>query len=158
MLNVPVYNLTLMPNTLQTSLVREKFVLCDVLFDSPDKIVSAINMFFSLHSMAEEYVYMACMNSAMIPIALMEVSHGTVNSAIAGVREIIIRALCVGAVSIVIIHNHPSSQRNPSVEDRMAFKKIHDGCNYVGLNLTDFIIIAGDSWFSFKNEGEYDSL
>ena len=153
---VQTYNLQIDAATKQTIIVTEDSIVCDVSLDSPERIVEIMNQFFGLNRMAEEYVYMLGLNSAMEPIGVMQISHGNVSSAYLGVRELLIRALKMGAVRIIVVHNHPTGKRAPSEEDRMVFHKLIEGCRYIDVILSDFIIIAGDSFYSFLTEKEYN--
>lgn len=61
--------------------------------DSPDKIVEVMEEVFHLSDKAEEYMYLICMMAGCRPISFFEVSHGTCNAALVGVREAFVRAL-----------------------------------------------------------------
>ena len=76
--------------------------------NSPDKIVAFAKEVLRIHENAEEYLYMICMNNKLMMTSVFELSHGNVNSSIFGVREILQKALLANAVSIVIMHNHPT--------------------------------------------------
>lgn len=55
-----------------------------------------------------------------------------------------------GAVNIVIVHNHPSGNAQPSLEDVKVTKKVKDASKLIGLNFCDHIIIGQDGYFSFS--------
>jgi len=65
-------------------------------------------------------------------------------------REIIKRALLIGSTSIVISHNHPSGDIQPSSSDISLTRQLAEVCKSVEIELTDHIIITFDSYFSFK--------
>jgi len=68
-------------------------------------------------------------------------------------REIFIRALLSGAVGIIIIHNHPSSDITPSSQDLLVTEKIAQAGKMIGVELLDHIIIGGNEYCSLKELG-----
>lgn len=58
--------------------------------DTPAKIVAVMEEVFHLSDRAEEYMYLICMNAGCKPICLFEVSHGTHDSTLVGIREIFV--------------------------------------------------------------------
>jgi len=80
-------------------------------------------------------------------------SIGTVDSSAVYPREIVKRAIIKDASSIILVHNHPSGDVEPSLCDKELTKDIVRGCRFMGLKLLDHIIIGGDSFFSFYDQG-----
>ena len=58
------------------------------------------------------------------------------------------------AVSIVLIHNHPSGNTKPSSQDFNITKSIINGAKTLNINIIDHLIIAQNSYYSFADEGE----
>ena len=85
--------------------------------NTPESVVRLAKHFLRLHEQSEEYLYMICMNSKLEMTSVFEISHGNVNSSIVGTREVFQKALLANAVSIILMHNHPSGDPKPSVED-----------------------------------------
>ncbi|APR97916.1 RadC family protein [Wolbachia endosymbiont of Folsomia candida] len=75
---------------------------------------------------------------------------GTVDQTPVYIREIIKRALLIGSTSIVISHNHPSGDVQPSNSDIFLTKQLAEACQSIGIELVDHIIIAFNNHFSFK--------
>lgn len=121
--------------------------------NSPDKIVAFAKEVLRIHENAEEYLYMICMNNKLMMTSVFELSHGNVNSSIFGVREILQKALLANAVSIVIMHNHPTGDPTPSVEDINVTKRLAEASKIVGVQLLDHIII-GRTYTSLKERGD----
>jgi DNA repair protein RadC len=69
-----------------------------------------------------------------------------------GAREVFQKALLANAVSIILMHNHPSGDPTPSRQDIEVTKKIADAGNLIGIELLDHIIV-GDSYTSLKEKG-----
>ena len=82
--------------------------------NGPEKVVRLAKEFLHLDDQTEEYLYMICMNSKLELTSVFEISHGNVNSSIIGAREIFQKALLANAVSIILMHNHPSGDSTPS--------------------------------------------
>ncbi len=78
---------------------------------------------------------------------------GTVDQTPLYIREIIKRALMIGASSIVLSHNHPSGDNHPSSGDIAVTKQLNYACNSMNVTLIDHIIITARGYFSFKEKG-----
>lgn len=94
---------------------------------SPEDVYILAKDFIRLHEESEEYLYMACLNTKNKVTSVFELSHGNVNSSIVGIREMFQKALLANAVSIIVMHNHPSGDCSPSREDVNITKKNERG-------------------------------
>ena len=119
---------------------------------SPEDVVNIGKSFMRIHEEPEEYMYMICMNTKNRVIGVFEISHGNVNSSIVGTREIFQKALLANAVSIILMHNHPSGDPSPSREDIEVTRRISEAGKILGIQVLDHIII-GDSYSSLKEKG-----
>ncbi len=122
--------------------------------DSPDKIVEVMEEVFHLSDKAEEYMYLICMTAGCKPAGFFEVSHGTCHAAVVGVRGVFVRALLCGVSDIVIIHNHPGGQAEPSEEDFRVTERIQNASDLMGVFFCDHIIITRRGYFSFSEKNE----
>ncbi len=86
-------------------------------------------------------------------IDITDAAIGTVDHAFPIIREIIHSALQKFAKSIVCVHNHPSGETAPSVQDKKFTKEINDAARLMEIKVLDHIIIGGDKYFSFADEG-----
>lgn len=118
-------------------------------FNSPLEISNVFNLLFRLNKKTEEYVYMVCMNTKCVPVGVFEVSHGNVQNSIISPRETMQRAIMCGASSFVLIHNHPSGDTTPSLDDMRTAKQIKEAGKLMNIELLDFIIVAGSDYYSF---------
>lgn len=121
--------------------------------NGPEKVVRLAKEFLHLDDQTEEYLYMICMNSKLELTSVFEISHGNVNSSIIGAREIFQKALLANAVSIILMHNHPSGDSTPSREDIEMTKRIVEAGRVVGVELVDHIIIGRPMFTSLKEKG-----
>ena len=119
---------------------------------SPDDAVTVGKGFMRIHEEPEEYMYMICMNTKNKIIGVFEISHGSVNSSIVNPREVFQKALLANAVSIIVMHNHPSGDPTPSREDIEVTKRLIEAGKIVGVEVLDHIIV-GDRYSSLKEKG-----
>ncbi len=80
------------------------------------------------------------------------ISIGTLNSSIVHPREIFRAAIKENANSIILVHNHPSGDSEPSPEDKIVHKLVRRCGNIIGIELLDFIIIGNNNNFFTKNK------
>lgn len=78
---------------------------------------------------------------------------GSVNASLASPREIFIQALQAQAVSVIILHNHPSGNPMPSREDRRVTECIAECGRMLEIALSDHIIIGDNNYYSFREKG-----
>ena len=79
--------------------------------------------------------------------------EGTLTESLVSPREVIKAALNEAAAALIFVHNHPSHDPSPSTEDRQVTKRLKEACHAVGINVHDHIIIGGERYFSFADEG-----
>lgn len=78
-------------------------------------------------------------------------SIGTVNQCHPIIREILRLGLIKNAVSLIIVHNHPSGNIVASKEDIIFTKKLQEACKLLGLKLLDHIILANTKYNSLND-------
>src|SRR5918992_1778333 len=82
------------------------------------------------------------------------VSLGTLSSSLVHPRETFRRAVSQGSASIIVAHNHPSGEVEPSDEDTKVTKLLHESGNILGINLFDHVIFTNEKFFSFRDNKE----
>lgn len=75
---------------------------------------------------------------------------GTLTANLVHPREVFEPALKHSAAQIVVAHNHPSGDPEPSEDDRMITQKLNEAGKMMGIDVMDHIIITKNSHFSFK--------
>ena len=78
------------------------------------------------------------------------VSQGSLTSSIVHPREVLKIAIRESAASVIFVHNHPSGDPEPSIDDIEITKRLCKSCNIVGINVLDHIIVGSDDYYSFK--------
>ncbi len=97
----------------------------------------------------KEKFIVVCLNSANKIIKYETISIGNLNSSIVHPREIFKVAIDCSSASIILIHNHPSGNPEPSNEDISITKKIVESGKIMDIPVFDHLIIAGESYTSF---------
>jgi DNA repair protein RadC len=92
------------------------------------------------------------LNSKNKIIDIVEITEGTVNSASPVIREIFHKAAQKYAAAVICVHNHPSGDPAPSVEDREFTRKLAEAGKALQINVLDHIIIGDDDYYSFADE------
>lgn len=81
------------------------------------------------------------------------ISRGGITGTVADPRVILKQALEEDATSIILSHNHPSGNLQPSRADREITNKIKEAAAYFDIVVADHIIVSDDGYFSFADEG-----
>ena len=81
------------------------------------------------------------------------VSVGTLNEAMAHPREVFRIAVMGAACAIVLMHNHPSGEVDPSSADRALTKRVREAGEILRIEVHDHVIIGHHRHFSFKESG-----
>lgn len=100
-----------------------------------------------------EMVILLCLDSKNQLLKETVLSIGTVNSSLLSPRELFLEALRHGAVSVILLHNHPSGDPDPSNEDLVVTKRIMELGRELQIPLLDHIIIGDKRYISLKQKG-----
>ena len=76
---------------------------------------------------------------------------GTLNSSLVHPRETFRRAITAGSASIIVAHNHPSGDIEPSDDDTRITKVLFEAGGIIGITLFDHIIFSKKERFSFRD-------
>ncbi len=83
----------------------------------------------------------------------VEITKGTLNASLVHPREVFRSAIIEPAAAIILLHNHPSGNSQPSQEDIQITKQLVQASKVVEITIHDHIIIAGNAYFSFAENG-----
>lgn len=78
---------------------------------------------------------------------------GTANKSLVHPRDIFREALDANAVSIIIMHNHPTGDITPSMEDDLFTSKLVSIGKMIGINVIDHLIIGNNKYYSYSDKG-----
>jgi DNA repair protein RadC len=100
-----------------------------------------------------EEFWIIILNRAHKVIKTIKISQGGLTGTVIDTRMILKHALDKKATSLIISHNHPSGNKNPSEADINITKKIKNAAAIMDINVLDHIIVAGKNYLSFADEG-----
>lgn len=101
----------------------------------------------------KEHLYVIMLNTKNVVIKISDVSVGSLNSSIVHPREVYNEPIVKHAASIIICHNHPSGDPEPSSEDINITKRLKECGKIIGIELLDHIIIGDGVYISLKEKG-----
>ena len=93
------------------------------------------------------------LNSANEVFRDVNATQGILNASIVHPREVFRIAITESAASIILLHNHPSGNPEPSEEDKQITTQLVNASKIIEIKILDHIIIAGDKFTSFTKEG-----
>lgn len=105
-----------------------------------------------LGDLNHEEFYIIMLNHANEIIHTKQVSKGGMSSTIVDGKIIFNLALTFQASAIIVSHNHPSGNLNPSKQDIILTKSLREFGNYIDLPLLDHIIFTDNGYFSFAEQ------
>ena len=103
-----------------------------------------------LYNKKKEYLYVVSTDVRNHIISKDLISIGTVSETLISPREIFKTSLVNNAAGIVLIHNHPSNDPKPSLEDIEVTSKIYSGSILLGITLLDHVIVTNHKYFSMR--------
>jgi adenine-specific DNA-methyltransferase len=110
---------------------------------------NVISLNFDLKSKKKEYLVCLYLDARNALLQKEIISIGILDKSIVHPREIFGPAVELRAAGIILVHNHPSGDPEPSKQDIEVFNRIIEAGKIMGINIIDFIIIAGDRNYSF---------
>ena len=120
-------------------------------FDTPETI--ARYYMEDLRHQKQEAMKLLLLNTKSRLIGESDISRGTVNASVISPRELFVEALQKDAVSIILLHNHPSGDPAPSREDILITRRVHEAGMMIGVELLDHIIIGDNRYSSMREDG-----
>jgi DNA repair protein RadC len=141
--SVPIYKVTL---------VREGRVSC-----YQQQIRSSADASTLLHTyladVDREHFVVILLNQKNRVIGIHTVSIGSLTASVVHPREVFKPAILSNCASLVLAHNHPSTDCQPSKEDRAITARLVEAGRLLGISVLDHVIIGGDGrYFSFADE------
>ena len=99
----------------------------------------------------QEEVKVILLNRANVVLGIYELSKGGSTGSVEDIKIILSVALKTHSSSIIIVHNHPSGNLNPSEADKSLTTRLKKACDVIDLVLLDHLIITKESFYSFKD-------
>jgi DNA repair protein RadC len=82
------------------------------------------------------------------------ISKGSEAGTVVNFKEIVLQASRLKAKGVIIAHNHPSGNNEPSHADKDITRKIKEVLTLIDSKLIDHVIICGNKYYSFADEGQ----
>ena len=109
-----------------------------------------------LCDLAHEELWIALTNRAARVIDKVKISQGGINETTADIRLILRAAIQSLACGLILCHNHPSGSARPSPQDDSLTRRLQAAARLMGMSLSDHLILAGDTYYSYADEGRLD--
>ncbi len=110
----------------------------------------AVKCCYELLSRKKEYIVVLYLNMRKMLLGKEYLSIGSSENAYIEPKEVFIPALKYNASSIIILHNHPSGETDPSKNDIELTKNLVEAGNILNIEVLDHIIVSETEYFSFK--------
>lgn len=121
------------------------------------QITSSENVFQILHpvlaDLKHEEVWALLLNRANKVMKKMQVSKGGMTGTVVDIRMIMKEAIDSLASAIILCHNHPSGNVNPSGDDNNITRKLKEAGQILDIKLLDHVIICDHSYYSYADKG-----
>ena len=106
-----------------------------------------------LADIPHEEFWILLLNSANKVIETSKISQGGLSGTVVDIRMILSKAINKMAAAMIICHNHPSGNINPSEADIKLTNKIKKACQYFDIRFLDHIIVGDKDFYSFADNG-----
>ncbi len=100
----------------------------------------------------KEVLKVVLLDTKNVPIAVKEISVGTLNSSLAHPREVFKEAIKESAYSIILVHNHPSGNPEPSKEDLEMTKNIIEIGKIINIPIIDHVIVGDKKYWNWLDQ------
>lgn len=100
-----------------------------------------------------ESAFILLLNNSNNTIGFAKISQGGITGTVVDARLVAHYAVNSLATSVILAHNHPSGNLNPSETDKQLTNKIKEGLKLLDISLLDHIILTGASYTSFADSG-----
>jgi DNA repair protein RadC len=101
-----------------------------------------------------EDFYVLLLNTANRAMGLVKIGSGGVTGCVVDIKKVFSIALAAGSVSsLILAHNHPSGNTQPSEADMRITKKIVEAGALLDIKVLDHLIVTSEGFYSFADEG-----
>ena len=107
----------------------------------------------TLSDLPHEEFWILFLNRSNKVINRMKLSQGGISGTVTDVRMVMKKAIEYLASGIIVCHNHPSGNLNPSESDTRITQKIKEAGNIMDIQLLDHLIISEKDYYSFADNG-----
>lgn len=127
---------------------REKY---NVQISYPTDLLPCLKRYRDLE---KEHFIVATLNGAHSVISVKLITIGILNRTLIHPREVFREAIKDNAASIILVHNHPSGNVEPSEEDKNVTQRLTDAGDIIGIKVLDHLIISTKNYYSFAESNQ----
>ena len=120
------------------------------LIESPEDVYKILGP--EMQGLKQEVVKVVLLDSRNRLIKIETVSVGSLNENLVHPRDVFRKAIENNAASIILVHNHPSGDAEPSEEDLFLTRKIVKAGEVLGINVENHLIFGNNSFFDLKGK------
>ena len=124
---------------------------CETIFDAPDAVKTYLQIYFA-GERTERFVVMF-LNLKNQLIAIETMFYGTLSQTLIYPREVVMNAMAYEASAVILAHNHPSGDINPSQADHALTQTLRTALALVDVRVLDHIIVSPIATFSLAEKG-----
>jgi DNA repair protein RadC len=106
-----------------------------------------------MQSLDREHFKIILLNTKNHVLQTHTVSIGSLNASVVHPRECFRPAIAAQAAAIILVHNHPSGDVEPSAEDVSLTRRLMSAGDLLGIKVLDHVIIGGNKYFSIVDKG-----
>lgn len=121
---------------------------------SKEDLAPLLSRYYQMHD--REEVIAALLDNAHTVIGLVQISIGGLDAAVVDPRQIFKAALLANAASVILAHNHPSGNPEPSSADIRITRRLQQAGKMLGIPLLDHLIMSEGAYTSLKTQGVLD--
>lgn len=129
--------------------------IAKLMVSSCNIVADVVNRVFKLDCQTDEHFVMLALDSKNKIVGAFTITIGTINSSLVNTRGIFQKALLCNASKIILAHNHPSGNSEPSKEDINVTRNIDKCGDLLGIELLDHIVIGDNEYTSLKSRGYF---
>lgn len=133
-------------------IISERTEKYEVKVSYPTDILPSLKRYRDLD---QEHFLVVTLDGGHQVIAIRLITKGILNRTIIHPREVFRQAISDNSASVILIHNHPSGNTDPSDEDKAVTQRLVDAGELIGINVLDHIIISKSDYFSFAESEEH---
>ena len=132
----------------------KKYFHEDIPVEEPIRSSSQIydRMRHKIGNLDHEEIWMLVLNRQNKVVKEFKLTSGTGTASVFDVKQAIKLALLENAEGLILCHNHPSGNINPSPQDDTITRDLNSACKILKVNLLDHVIVTAAKYFSYKDE------
>lgn len=107
-----------------------------------------------MQDLTVEECHLLMLNNHLEIINSVMLSHGGLVGTAVDIRELLRHALLAQATAVILCHNHPSGNLNPSRDDNNLTTQVAEACKIMRIKFLDHLIVSDDKYYSYSEQGK----